>query len=198
MAANVTRAEGRRLAVSGDLELAIPECEKSLGAVIGSIDAQGAAPGLIAGVRLQPFPVYPDDRGYFLEVNRMGRGLAAGFPPETTQTSAALNYPGTIKAFHFHLHQTDCWTPVKGLLQVVLADLRVGSPTFGERNTMYVGALRPWHVLIPPGVAHGYKVIGSDEALLVYMTDRFYNPADEGRIPYNDPGINYDWDTQRK
>ena len=28
--------------------------------------------------------------------------------------SAALNYPGTIKAFHFHLHQTDCWTPVHG------------------------------------------------------------------------------------
>ena len=53
---------------------------------------------------------------------------------------------------------------------------------------MYVGALRPWHVLIPPGVAHGYKVIGGEEALLVYLTDRFYNPKDEGRIPYNDPG----------
>ena len=23
--------------------------------------------------------------------------------------------------------------------------------------------------------------------MLVYMTDRFYNPRDEGRIPYNDP-----------
>ena len=63
---------------------------------------------------------------------------------------------------------------------------------------MYVGALRPWHMLIPPGVAHGYKVIGDDEALLVYMTDRFYNPQDEGRIPYNDPSINYDWETQHK
>ena len=53
-------------------------------------------------------------------------------------------------------------------------------------------------MLIPPGVAHGYKVIGGDEALLVYLTDRFYNPKDEGRIPYNDPGINYDWETQHK
>ncbi len=87
---------------------------------------------------------------------------------------------------------------MKGLLQVVLVDLRLGSPTFGARNTMYVGALRPWQVLIPPGVAHGYKVIGRDEALLVYLTDRFYNPKDEGRIPYNDPGINYDWETQYK
>ena len=194
MAGEGMQLETRRLAVSGNLELAIPECEKGIGTVIGSLDT----PELIEGVRLQPFPVYPDDRGYFLEVNRMGRGLAAAFPPESTQTSAALNYPGTVKAFHFHLHQTDCWTPVKGLLQVVLADLRIASPTFGARNTMYVGPLRPWHVLIPPGVAHGYKVIGGEEALLVYLTDRFYNPADEGRIPYNDPGINYDWDTQRK
>jgi dTDP-4-dehydrorhamnose 3,5-epimerase-like enzyme len=30
------------------------------------------------------------------------------------------------------------------------------------------------------------------------MTDKFYNPADEGRTPYNQPGINYDWETQHK
>ena len=131
-------------------------------------------------------------------MQRIGSGLAAAFPPETTQVSAALSYPGTMKAFHFHLFQHDCWTPVKGLLQVVLADLRLGSPTHGLRNTMYLGALRPWQVLIPPGVAHGYKVIGREEAMLVYLTDRFYNPKDEGRIPYNDPGINYDWETQHK
>jgi dTDP-4-dehydrorhamnose 3,5-epimerase len=194
MVAKTSAPEARRLVSSGNLDLAVPECEKGLGAVIGTVDAKG----LIEGVRVQPFSIYPDDRGYFLEVNRAGRGLAAAFPAESTQTSAALNHPGTVKAFHFHLHQTDCWTPVKGLLQVALVDLRIGSATFGVRNTMYVGALRPWHVLIPPGVAHGYKVIGGEEALLVYQTDRFYNPEDEGRIPYNDPGINYDWETQRK
>jgi dTDP-4-dehydrorhamnose 3,5-epimerase len=53
-------------------------------------------------------------------------------------------------------------------------------------------------VLIPPGVAHGYKVIGKDPAMLIYMTDRFYDPSDEGRTPYNQPGINYDWETQYK
>jgi dTDP-4-dehydrorhamnose 3,5-epimerase len=30
------------------------------------------------------------------------------------------------------------------------------------------------------------------------VTDRIYNPADEGRIAYNDPGINYDWELQHK
>jgi len=133
-----------------------------------------------------------------MEIQRFGRGLASEFPAATSQVSAALNYPGAIKAFHYHLHQTDCWTPVKGLMQVALVDLRRGSPTFGWRNTLYVGALRPWQILIPPGVTHGYKVIGGQEALLVYMTDKFYNPQDEGRIPYDNPFIHYDWETQHK
>ena len=194
MPAETTKAPARQIASVGELELAFPDNQKGLGSLILSPDS----PELIAGVRVQPFPVFPDDRGYFLEVQRMGRGLIASFPAETTQIAAALNYPGTIKAFHYHLHQTDCWTVAKGMLQVALADLRAGSPTFGRRNTLYVGALRPWHVLIPPGVAHGYKVIGDGEALLVYMTDRFYNPQDEGRIVYDDPSIAYDWETQRK
>lgn len=193
MAVGRLTAARPRASVAG-MQLAYPENDKGLGAVILSPDSQG----LIAGVAAQPFPIYPDDRGYFLEVQRIGRGLIANFLSETTQISAAINFPGTIKAFHYHLHQTDCWTPVKGMFQVALADLRLDSPTFGQRNTLYVGGLRPWHVLIPPGVAHGYKVIGGDEALLVYLTDRFYNPKDEGRIPFDDPSIGYDWETQRK
>ncbi|HWC96063.1 MAG TPA: dTDP-4-dehydrorhamnose 3,5-epimerase family protein [Candidatus Sulfopaludibacter sp.] len=185
---------GERLKSVDDLELAVPVCAKGIGALIGKPDS----PDLIAGVRVQPLAVFPDDRGYFLEVQRMGHGLAAHFPLETSQVAAAMNYPGTVKAFHFHLHQTDCWTPVKGLLQVALVDLRVASPTFGQRNTFYVGPLRPWQLLIPPGVGHGYKVIGKEDSLLVYMTDKFYNPQDEGRIPYNHPSINYDWETQWK
>jgi len=190
----LTKAIGMRLPSLDDLALATPVCSKGIGSVI----LNPSSPDLINGVHVQPFALYPDDRGYFLEVQRLGTGLVASFPPATTQISAALNYPGTVKAFHFHLHQTDCWTPAKGLLQVALVDLRIASPTFGARNTLYVGNLRPWQLLIPPGVAHGYKVIGKEESLLVYATDRFYNPQDEGRIPYNDEAIRYDWEMQWK
>jgi dTDP-4-dehydrorhamnose 3,5-epimerase len=172
----------------------LPQCEKGIGDVITAPDS----PKLIAGVKCARIDLWPDDRGYFLEVQRIGRGLASHFPPETTQISAALNYPGIIKAFHFHRHQTDCWTPAAGLLQVVLADLRPESATFGARNTIYVGNLRPWQILIPPGVGHGYKVIGTAPSMLIYATDRFYNPADEGRIPHNDHRLNYDWELQHK
>jgi len=175
-------------------ELATPSCETGIGQVILAPDSQG----LIAGVQISPYPVWPDDRGYFLEIARIGQGLAGKFPKESTQVSAALSYPGTIKAFHFHRHQTDCWVPIEGMLQVALVDLRKQSPSYGARNTLYLGRLRRWQLLVPPGVAHGYKVISTDPALLVYLTDRFYDPADEGRIPYNDPLIQYDWETQHK
>jgi dTDP-4-dehydrorhamnose 3,5-epimerase len=171
-----------------------PVCEKGIGSVILKPDSSD----LIEGVRVHPCALWPDDRGYFLEVTRIGQGPAAAFPTSSTQVSAALSYPGTIKAFHVHKHQTDFWAPVAGMLQVALVDLRAGGPTHGRRNTFYLGNLRPWQLLIPPGVGHGYKVIGADPAVLVYVTDRFYNPEDEGRIPYNHPGINYDWEIQHK
>jgi dTDP-4-dehydrorhamnose 3,5-epimerase len=176
------------------LSLATPTCEKGLGKLILSPDSKD----LISGVRVQPYPVWPDDRGFFLEIARLGQGLPAAFPKETTQISAALSYPGTIKAFHFHRRQTDCWVPVDGMLQMALVDLRTDSDTYGLRNTLYLGTHRRWQLLIPPGVAHGYKVIGAAPAMLVYLTDRFYDPSDEGRIPHDDSQIQYDWETQHK
>lgn len=180
-------------AVSKNLELVIPRCDVGIGDVILKPDSDK----LIDGVRIQPVSVWPDDRGYFLEIFRSGMGLVSDFG-DATQVSAALSYPNTIKAFHYHLHQTDCWSVVQGMFQFALVDLRRGSRTHGARNTMYCGTLRPWQVLIPPGVAHGYKVVGTDAGVLVYATDCFYNPKDEGRIPHNDGAINYDWSTQFK
>jgi dTDP-4-dehydrorhamnose 3,5-epimerase len=175
-------------------ELKVPVCPPGIGKVILSPNSSD----LVSGVKVQPFALWPDDRGYFLEVARMGQGLVEGFAPETTQISAALNYPGIIKAFHFHRFQTDFWVAAAGLLQVALVDLRPESTTYGIKNTMYVGSLRPWQIIIPPGVAHGYKVIGEQPSLLVYITNKTYNPSDEGRIAYNHSDIAYDWELQHK
>ena len=165
---------------------------------IGKAIISPASADVIEGVLIEPAALYPDDRGYFMEVARLGQKLVSGFPFEQTQISSALSYPGTIKAFHYHRHQTDVWAPVSGMFQVGLVDLRTASKTYGLRNTLYVGALRPWRILIPPGVGHGYKVLGEGPAVLVYVTNQLYNPADEGRIPHNHPGIHYDWELQHK
>ena len=176
------------------MDWSLPKCEKGIGKAILKPDSLD----LIEGVKVQPYPLWPDDRGYFLEVIRVGQGLPGYFDAATTQVSCALSYPGTIKAFHYHMEQTDFWVPALGMFQVALVDLRKASPTFGRKNTLYVGSLRPWHMIIPPGVGHGYKVIGMDPAMLVYVTNQTYNPKDEGRIPHNEPGINYDWELQYK
>ncbi len=148
----MTTLECQPFARSGDLSLTLPDTP-SRG--IGSVILNPSSAELIDGVQIKRIDLWPDDRGYFLEIQRLGKDLAAHFPAETTQISAALSYPGAIKAFHYHL-------------------------------------------LIPPGVGHGYKVVGLEPALLVYMTDRCYNPADEGRIAYNDPQVGYDWELQHK
>ncbi len=194
-----TAGEITPLGAPNGLELAIKASpSQTLGKVITQIDASN----LIAGVRLAPLHIFPDDRGFFAELARLGHaGIAEGFPCDQdsqVQVSITLSYPGAIKAIHYHCEQTDLWAPIGGMLQVFLYDLRVESRTFGEINTLYVGVLRPWEILIPPGVAHGYKVLGPNPSYLVYLTNRYYNPADEGRIPFDDRRIAYDWQNQHK
>jgi len=170
---------------------------KTLGKIIGKPNS----PDLIDGVQIEPLTVYPDDRGFFTELARLGKGLASRMVPDGArqiQVSLTLTYPGTIKAIHYHSEQTDLWAPVSGMVQVFLYDLRVRSRSFGAINTIFSGRFQPWEILIPPGVAHGYKTLGVEPIQLVYFTDRHYNPADELRIPYNHPDVAYDWETQHK
>lgn len=184
----------RALGKAGGRRLRLPACGPGIGDVI--LDPDSSL--LIDGVCADSCQLWPDDRGYFLEVARLGEGHAPDFPSSSTQVSASLSYPGTIKAFHFHRLQSDLWVPCQGMLQVALVDLRDSSPTFAQRNTFFIGIMRPWRLLIPPGVAHGYKVIGDTPAMLVYVTDRHYDPSDEGRLPFDAPEIAYDWETQHK
>jgi dTDP-4-dehydrorhamnose 3,5-epimerase len=186
------------LGTRNGIEMAIARrSEKTLGKII----AKPNSPDLIDGVEIEPLQVYPDDRGFFTELARLGKGLAAKMVPDDIrkiQISLTLTYPGTIKAIHYHSEQTDLWAPVSGMVQVFLCDLRRHSKTFGAINTIFAGRFQPWEILIPPGVGHGYKALGIEPIQLVYFTDRHYNPADELRLPYNHPDIAYDWETQHK
>lgn len=167
---------------------------------IGSVILGPDSTNLISGVSVEVGAIYPDDRGYFTELFRVGASpLTLGLREcPTLQVSVAVSYPGSIKALHYHFEQTDIWAPIQGMFQVVLCDLRQGSPTHGRVNTIFLGTLRPWRLRIPPGVGHGYKILGLEAGTLVYLTDRFYNPKDEGRLPHNHPFLNYDWEIQHK
>lgn len=169
---------------------------------VGDVIANPQSSRLIAGVEIEPFIQWPDDRGCFAEVFRFGApGIARDFLPaghHQIQVSFTVSYPGVIKAIHYHFEQTDLWAPLAGMFQVFLCDLREESRGCGSVNTLFIGSQRPWKVRIPPGVAHGYKVIGTRPAQLLYATNHFYDPRDEGRLVYDDPDINYDWQSRHR
>jgi dTDP-4-dehydrorhamnose 3,5-epimerase len=168
----------------------------------GDVISHPQSPQLIQGIEIDPVTQYPDERGLFAELFRFGApGIGRDFDPASgsrIQVSFTISYSGVIKAIHYHFEQTDLWAPLSGMFQVILCDLRENSPTCGELNTVFVGSQRPWKLRIPPGVGHGYRIVGPDSGMLVYATNRTYDPRDEGRIAFDDPGINYDWVTRPK
>lgn len=145
---------------------------------------------MIEGVVLKPLVTHPDERGFFREVIRVTDPF---FEEGFGQWSHSLMYPGTAKAWHVHRLQVDWWYVAVGVLKVVLHDTRAGSATYRETTELLLGDHQPAGVLrIPPGVAHGCKCI-SGPAHLLYVTSRIYDPADEGRLPHDEPEIGYDW-----
>src|SRR5258707_14760364 len=107
-----TREAIFRLGERNGVELAVmPRVEKSAGDVILAPDSLA----LIDGGRIEPLRIYPDDRGYFTELARLGSaGLAEEMLPggqAHIQISATRSYPGAIKAMHYHYEQTELWLP---------------------------------------------------------------------------------------
>lgn len=137
---------------------------------------------------------HSDDRGFFQEILRDDDQLLKNFG----QASLSMSYPGVIKAFHYHERQDDLWFFPVGNAQVVLHDLRPGSATEGLTNVFYMGEHDPSLLVIPIGVAHGYRVLGDKPLMIVYFTTESYTPGhpDEKRLAWNDPAIGFDWTTQ--
>lgn len=151
---------------------------------------------MITGVAIKQVRRICDDRGFFSEIVKYGEEVFR----EIKQTSYTETYPGVIKAFHWHKKQYDIWFPVKGNLQIVLHDLREDSATFGETQVVYAGGNNPVLILIPPYIAHGYRVLGNKIGSLFYHTTEIYDPQnpDEERIAWDDPKIGFDWTTKNK
>ena len=154
-------------------------------------------PGKIDGVWLKQVRLLTDDRGLLGELFRADDPYTSRFT-SCAQTTLTMSYPGVIKAFHWHRRQDDLWFCVTGMIQAVMYDLREDSPTCGLTEQYSIGQHNPLALLIPAGVAHGYRVLGPSAAWVVYHTTEVYNPADpdEERIAHDDPQIGFDWTTR--
>ncbi|MCZ8513607.1 dTDP-4-dehydrorhamnose 3,5-epimerase family protein [Paenibacillus filicis] len=149
---------------------------------------------MIQGVQKKQLVKHADDRGYFMELLREDDPIFGRFG----QASMSASFPGVIKAFHYHKLQDDIWFFPSGYAQVVLHDMRPDSPTYRQTDVYYMNEETPYLLFIPRGVAHGYRVLGTTPATIVYFTNMAYDPQqpDEYRLAYDDPSIGFDWTTK--
>ncbi len=146
---------------------------------------------MIEGVKTKKLKVIPDERGRLMEVFRNDDELYEKFG----QVYMTTNYPGVVKAWHYHKIQTDNVVCAKGMMKVVLYDNRDNSSTKGEVNEFFIGDYNPMLVQIPPHVYHGWKCISNVESIAVSVPTEPYNyeEPDEFRLPFDSKEIPYDW-----
>jgi dTDP-4-dehydrorhamnose 3,5-epimerase len=146
---------------------------------------------MIDGVNVKKLRVIPDERGRLMEMVRSDDEDFTKFG----QVYMTTCYPGVVKGWHYHQIQTDYMTSIAGMLKIVLYDHREDSPTHGEVNEFFAGKHNPVRVTIPPGVCHGFKCVGTEEAVVIHTVTEPYNydNPDEYRIDPHDNDIPYDW-----
>ena len=146
---------------------------------------------LIAGVRLKQLKVIPDERGRLMEILRSDDDLFLKFG----QIYMTTAYPGVVKGWHYHQKQIDNFAVVRGMMKLVLYDRRDDSPTRGQINEFFLGLHNPQLVQIPNLVLHGFKGIGTEEAIVINCPTEVYryNEPDEFRIDPFSKEIPYDW-----
>ena len=151
---------------------------------------------MIQGVEIKQLARHADERGFLMELLRSDDSIFTKFG----QCYVSMNYPGVIRAWHWHKKQDDFFVVVKGMIKVGLYDLREGSPTQGEAAEFYLGDNNSIMLKIPVGVVHGYKTVGTEPSLLINFPSQLYNPQepDEYRLPWNTDQIPFDWDIQFK
>jgi dTDP-4-dehydrorhamnose 3,5-epimerase len=151
---------------------------------------------MIEGVQIKKLTPHADERGFLMELLRADDEIFSKFG----QCYVSLNYPGIVRAWHYHKKQDDYFVVVKGMCKVGLYDMREGSPTRGQAEAYYLGEHNPILLRIPVGVAHGYKTVGTEPSLLINFPTEVYNAAepDEYRLPWNDPSIPFNWDVEFK
>ena len=138
-----------------------------------AVDARGALRVVpIEGVVFRPTRPVPHEDGHVTEVARSTWDVL-GDP--IVQVHVTTTLPGRVRAWGLHQGLSDRLFVVDGLVKIVVFDGRNGSPTSGRINEFTVSARNPGLLIIPPNLYHGWKNIGTSEAIIINMPTRMYN-----------------------
>lgn len=128
--------------------------------------------GKIQDVLVYPIKKFVDERGWLAELFRHDE-LAEEFYPAMAYIS--VTEPNVQRGPHEHIDQADlfCFIGTSNF-KLRLWDNRENSPTYQNMMTLFVGADNPQAVIIPKGVAHAYKNVGSEKGVVINCPNRLF------------------------
>ena len=141
--------------------------------------------GAIHDVIVRPLVKFIDERGWLAELFREDEIDRELMP---TMAYISMTQPGIARGPHEHVEQTD-WFCFMGPsnFKVYLWDKRKDSPSCGIRQVLFAGFDSPRMVIVPPGVVHAYRNIGTENGIVFNAPNRLYggdgrkSPVDEIR-----------------
>ena len=140
----------------------------------------------IDGVIFRPTRPVPHEDGHVTEVARASWEILRA---PVVQVHITTTFPGRVRAWGLHPLGTDRLFVVNGLVKIAVFDGRNASPTRGALNEFVISEKNPGLLIIPPNLYHGWKNIGTTEAIIINMPDRMYN--------YDEPdALDLPWDSE--
>lgn len=140
--------------------------------------------------------VFEDDRGYFFEsFNQNVFNEAVGKEIIFCQDNQSFSRKHVLRGMHFQKPphaQGKLVRVTQGAVIDVAIDLRAGSPTYGEYESVLLSTENKKQFWVPEGFAHGFLTL-EDNTVFNYKCTNFYNKESEGSLNWNDPGLAIDW-----
>jgi len=138
-------------------------------------------PGPIEGVVVQNLKRHTDHRGWLMELFRSDEILEE-FRPAMAYVSSSE--PGVVRGPHEHRTQADFFCFIgPSAFRVFMWDNRKASRTFGHKLIIDAGDQNPKAFIIPPGVVHAYKNIGTMTGWVINMPNRLYRGRQRSEAP---------------
>ncbi|MEU2202197.1 dTDP-4-dehydrorhamnose 3,5-epimerase [Isoptericola sp. NPDC019482] len=139
-----------------------------------------------------------DPRGVFLEWFKAGPFAdAVGHPLDLQQANASVSAAGVLRGIHFAdvpPGQAKYVTCPKGAVLDVVVDIRVGSPTFGQWDSVLLDDVDRRAIYLGEGLGHAFMSL-EDDSTVLYLCSAGYNPGHEHGIQPLDPEVGIQWPT---
>jgi len=150
----------------------------------------------IDGLKLITLKRFEDQRGCFFEsYNEEKFNSAIGEGIKFVQDNVSFSGYGVLRGLHYQAEpkaQGKYVQVLKGRVLDVAVDLRQESETFLKWVSVELTDMNGKALYIPPGFAHGFRVLSID-AIFHYKVTEYYDPVLDRAINYADPDIDIDW-----